>query len=122
LQPMRGMDRPMNLEVLMQHATVDELRVIVGIMQRANDRPAILVTTQTEGGRRYVVSQSDEPIVLGLIGLSSAELAERVKYSNAYVGARWMRGYGNVDEMYRSLGVHEITSVRTADRSKVWGH
>lgn len=36
-------------------------------------------------------------------------------------GAQWVRAYGNVDEMYRTLSLYEVTSVRAVDRKRVWG-
>jgi hypothetical protein len=107
------------LAVLTANATEDELRLITSILARANDKPAVIVTTRD--GRRYVVAQEDEPMFEPLIGLKAPELHERVQRSLTPFGARWLRRYGCVDEMYRSLSISEVTKVATADRARVWG-
>jgi hypothetical protein len=111
----------MDIETLIRNATEEELPAIASALKRANERPAILVTLRT-GGRRYVVCQEDEHLFDDLVGLDEAQLAERVRHSLLVpFGAQWMRGYGRVDEMYRSLLLREVRRVTTADRARVWG-
>jgi hypothetical protein len=109
-----------DLEVLVENASEDELRTIVKVLQRAREKPALLVTVN---GRRYVVDQEDEAAVRSLVGLSADELKDRVYGAAGRVafGARWMRGYGRVDEMCRTLSLWEVTKVAEADRARVWG-
>ena len=111
----------MDVEILIRNATEAELPAIASALKRANARPAIVVTLRN-GGRRYVVCQEDEHLFADLVGLDQAELAERA--SRAVLvpfGAQWMRAYGRVDEMYRSLSLSEVRSVRTVARERVWG-
>lgn len=111
----------MDVKTLIRNATEEELLAIASALKRANKRPAILVTLRT-GGRRYVVCREDEHLFEDLVGLDEAELAERVGRAVLVAfGAQWMRGYGRVDEMYRSLSLGEVTSIKTADRARVWG-
>lgn len=102
-------------ETLMQHATDDELRVMVRILERADAKPAILVTIQ---GRRYVVAQEDE---YRFEGVASGPYAIGNNSRIDWFGGQWMRSYGKVDEMYRSLSGYDVTKIERADRSKVWG-
>ncbi len=107
------------LEILIANASEDELRVITRVLGRANTKPAILVTVRDS--KRYVVAQEDEPMFEALVGLSEAELATRVSQSLGGFGAQWLRGYGRVDEMYRSLTLREVVKVAEVDRERVWG-
>jgi hypothetical protein len=110
-----------DVETLIRNATEDELPAIASALRRANERPAILVKLRT-GGRRYVVCREDEHLFDDLVGLDEAELAERVRGAVLVpFGAQWLRGYGRVDEMYRSLSLSEVRGIRTADRARVWG-
>ncbi len=96
--------------------TDDERRVLLGIIERMNARPAVVVTVDLGGTkRRYVVATEDESIFAG---------APDGPFSDGrpfYFGAQWLRGFGKVDEMYRSFGLYEATKVERFDRKKVWG-
>ena len=102
------------LDTIIQNATPDELRAITAAAERANARPAILVTI---GRRRYVVAQEDEWLFDAI--KSSADLPYLQRYGA--FGCQWLRGYGRVDECYRTLGFEEITAITRADRKRVWG-
>jgi hypothetical protein len=108
-----------DLAILIANANEAELRVINTVLKRANEKPAVLVTMRD--GKRYVVVQEDEHLFTELIGLSAEELAERVAHHRGYFGGQRLRRYGNVDEMYRSLGMYEVQRLTTADRTRVWG-
>lgn len=104
----------MNIETLIQNATTDELRVIAQIAERARNKPAILATV---GKRRYVVAQEDEHVFDGFVpGENVQGMSGMVSF-----GCQWMRSYGKVDEMYRTLSLWEVTKVQRVDRAKVWG-
>jgi hypothetical protein len=109
------------LETILQHATTDELRVIAAIAERANAEPAILVTV---GGRRYVVAEEDEltfhNIPDGKYDYDPRNYGAGI-LDKVFFGAQWMRKYGKVDEMYRSLSGYEVTKVARVPRSRVWG-
>lgn len=79
----------MDLQTLTRHATREERAAIDAAIQRANARPAILVTIRLEGRRRYVVSQEDEHILEGLIDLTAEELRDAVQCSRDSFTAQW---------------------------------
>ena len=99
----------MNIATLFQNATGEEAEALARVINRANAMPAVVVTLR-EGGksRRYVVDQADE----------SDFDNGRVPH---WFGGQWLRGYGRVDEMYRSLCGDEVVKVERLDRAKVWG-
>jgi hypothetical protein len=115
----------MDIMDLLAAATEEELRVLVAVIKRLNDRPAILVTVGRGGGkrRRYVVVE-DEETIRPYVGKSQAELAELSRGPNGMtpIGCRWLRAFGKVDEMYASLSLYEVVKVEEVDRAKVWGH
>ena len=95
----------------------DEARVLLALMQRENAKPAVLVTVQ-EGSkkRRYVVASEDRDEVLAYRDTDPDDRPWMF-----YFGAQWLRGYGNVDEMYRSLSMSDVVKIEIADAAKVWG-
>jgi len=109
----------MEIDVLIANATEEERAAITAARQRANAKPAVIVTMRDR--RRYVVDQEDEPRVIELKGLNAEELHRRVENALDGFGGRWLRGYGRVDEMQRYLAFREIVKVATADRARVWG-
>ena len=114
----------MQIEDLIAAATEEELPVLAVIIKRLNDRPAILVTVGRAGGqrRRYVVIE-DEETIRPYVGKTEAELAELSRGPNGLtpIGARWLRAFGKVDEMYASLSLYDVVKVEEADRRRVWG-
>lgn len=114
----------MEVKDLIAAATEEELPVLAAIIKRLNDRPAILVTVGRAGGRRrrYVVVE-DEESIRPYVGKSEAELARLSRGRNGMtpIGCRWLRSFGNVDEMYASLSLWEVVKVEEVDRAKVWG-
>jgi hypothetical protein len=124
----------MEIETFIEHATEDELPVIAAVLRRIADRPAVVVTVR--GGktsRRYVVATEDESVFDGLSGVlrpesrrgaSDSEVEERFGGMGAVLtsfGCQWLRRYGCVDEMYRTLSVIEVTKVERIDRHRVFG-
>lgn len=105
----------MELETIIKNATDDEARALLAAVRRANAKPAVLVTV--EGGRRYVVAQEDEDEIRPLVGRDPEEWQR----SWGGFGARWMRGYGRVDEMHRTISLSDVVKVAEADRARVWG-
>lgn len=105
------------LEEALRQSDEDAVRAIVRILNNQRARPAILATID---GKRYVVAEEDEHefenIPDGPLGTGFDNPLDRV-----WFGGRWMRGYGRVDEMYRSLGGYEVTRIQRVDRDKVWG-
>ena len=99
------------LDTIIQNATPDELRAITAAAERANARPAILVTI---GHRRYVVAQEDERDFDSIT--DPAALPRMLAF-----GGQWLRGYGRVDECYRLLSAYEVTRITRVDRRRVWG-
>jgi hypothetical protein len=84
------------------------------VITRKASEPAILVTL---GGKRYVVATEDEHVFDRIPdGPHSLD-----SYRFQVFGAQWLRGYGRVDEMYRSLSLCEVTKVQRVDRARVWG-
>lgn len=110
------------IDIIAANAADDELRVLAAVLKRANDRPAIVVTVRqgVNGTRRYVVAQEDEPMFADLPD-GPIERADRWDGPQFWFGAQWLRGYGRVDEMYRTLSASEITRVARVNRAKVWG-
>jgi hypothetical protein len=114
----------MEVSDLARYATTEELAVIANVVQRANDRPAVLVTVKHGGfRRRYVVDRADEEQLRDYVGKSETELAELSRGMRGMLGfgCQWLRRYGRVDEMHRSLSLHEVVKVEQANRAKVWG-
>lgn len=114
----------MNLETLVQHANPEELAVLAGLMKRIAARPAVLVTVRHGSGqRRYVVDLADEEALRPYVGMTQAELAEasRGMAGTLGFGCQWLRGFGRVDEMTRTLSLHEVLKVEEAPRKRVWG-
>jgi hypothetical protein len=108
----------MDLATLIRNATDDELVVIKSILQRAATKPAIVVTLDIDN-RRYVVDQADEHLFEDTPdGPTPEDRYDRPRFD---FGARWLRQYGKVDEMHRSLGGYEVKKVQRIDRAKVWG-
>jgi hypothetical protein len=107
------------LAVVLANATEEETAAITAALGRANAKPAVIATMRDR--RRYVVAQEDEAEFAELVGLRGEALADRVQYARGGFGGQWLRGYGRVDEMYRSLSMREVTKVATADRARVWG-
>ena len=108
----------MDVQTLIRAATDEELPVIAAAARRLQERPCVLVTVR-EGSktRRYVVAQEDEEMIRPLVGMDRSEW----EHEHAWFGAQWLRGFGRVDEMYRSLGLYDIVKVEEAPRAKVWG-
>lgn len=127
-------------ETLIRNATTEELKVLANIAKRAHDKPAIIVTV--DGGfaggktKRYVVQQEDEhyfdnvptgkvPFKLERYGRParvSSYRRDREEYLGRFwFGCRWLRGYGRVDEMYRTIGSYEVIKVERVDRNRVFG-
>jgi hypothetical protein len=112
------------LEVLIRAASEDELRTLVGLVERVNAHPAVMVTLQEGRGkrRRYVVYQEDEHLFDGLSGNVSREQVEQHFGSRfAWFGGQWLRSMGRVDEMARTLSVAELVKVERRHRNAVWG-
>lgn len=107
----------MDVRTLLERAeTPEEIATVARMLQRAHDAPAVLVTCAD--GRRYVVAQEDESLF--------AEIPDGPFESSGMggfggFGAQWLRGYGRVDEMYRSLSFWDVRKVARADRARVWG-
>lgn len=82
-----------------------------------HEAEVVLVTVQ-EGSkkRRYVVASEDAAEVLAYRDTDPDDRPWMF-----YFGAQWLRGYGNVDEMYRSLSMTDVVKIETADAGKVWG-
>jgi hypothetical protein len=109
----------MEIDVLIANATPQERAAIAAARERANAKPAVIVTMRDR--RRYVVDQEDEPHLVALAGLNAEALRRRVEHAAGGFGGRWLRGYGRVDEMHSYLAFYEVTKVATADRDRVWG-
>jgi hypothetical protein len=112
----------MNVETLLGHMdpnNEEEVRAVLGILQRANDAPAVVVTLPNGGGkgRRYVVSREDESMFDGIN--TPADFEETYGW-RGWFGGQWLRSYGRVDEMYRSLS-GPVLKIERIDRRKVWG-
>lgn len=95
----------------------DEARTILALLQRENAKPDVLVTVK-EGSktRRYVVAREDRDAVLAYRATDPDDRPWMF-----YFGAQWLRRYGCVDEMYRSLSMSEVVKIETADPKRVWG-
>jgi hypothetical protein len=114
----------MEVSDLAKYATTEELVVIAGVVKRANDRSAVLVTVEHRSGRRrYVVDRADEEQLRRYVGKSQAELAELSRGMGGMLGfgCQWLRGYGRVDEMAATLSLYEVVKVEEVDRRRVWG-
>ncbi len=114
----------MEVTELATYATTEELAVIARVVQRANIRPAVLVTVEHGSGRRrYMVDRADEEQMREFVGRSESELADLSRGMSGLLGfgCRWLRGYGRVDEMARTLSLYEVVKVEEADRKRVWG-
>jgi hypothetical protein len=127
-------------ETLIRNATPEELEVIATVAKRAHDLPAIVVTVDNGAGygktRRYVVMQEDEHYFYGVptgkvpvkverdgrpASISDIRMQREEHLGRFYFGCRWVRSFGRVDEMYRTLGSYEIVKVERIDRDKVYG-
>src|SRR5437773_934995 len=107
--------------VLVQHATADELKLLGDIARRANAQPAVLVTVREGGGSRgYVVAQEDEGIFRDIPDGAFSSDSPGVRYILAAFGAQWLRSYGRVDEMYRTVSLAEVVKVERVNRERVW--
>jgi len=104
---------------LIQNASDDELKVIGDVLARADAKPAVVVTLQ-EGSkqRRYVVYQEDEYL---FEGIHTPEAFQASHGRFAYFGGQWLRQYGKVDEMSRTLSSSELVKIQRVPRNKVWG-
>jgi hypothetical protein len=111
----------MQVNTLLRHATQEEREAIRAAAQRAYEHPAIIVTIRHEGQRRYVVDQEDEHLFEALARLKAAEIKAAVANRLGGFGAQWVRRYGNVDEMHRTLAISEVTNVTSTERHRVWG-
>jgi hypothetical protein len=114
----------MNLETLLQHATPEELAALTGLIKRIAARPAVLVTVRHGSGqRRYVVDLADEETLRPYVGKSQAELAEASRGMAGMLsfGCQWLRGFGRVDEMARTLSLYEVLKVEEVPRRRVRG-
>jgi hypothetical protein len=133
------------LELLIENASEDELRTIVGVLKRAHAKPAIVVTVTTPKGkhvpvedsdpprtewvqigtkdRRYVVSAEDEGELRPLVGLTGDKLKQALDrlYRWGGPGGRWLRQMGKVDEMHVCISGDEISRVQAIDRDEVFG-
>jgi hypothetical protein len=96
--------------LLRERATVNE-----------HARKFAVVVTMRDDNRRYVVAEEDEEEVRGLAGVSESELKAVYSQSWGGFGGQWLRGFGRVDEMYRTLSFAEVKKVAEIERSKVWG-
>jgi hypothetical protein len=106
-----------NVTTLLEHATPEEAKTILRILQRANRQPAIVVTMGL-GNRRYVVAQEDE---VSFEKIPDGPFKPGHSDWRVNFGAQWLRGYGRVDEMYRSLSLDDVTKVARISRDRVWG-
>jgi len=124
----------MEIETLIEHATEGELHVIATVLGRISDMAAVVVTVRNgKTSRRYVVDLEDVTLFDGLSGTlrpesrrgaRDSEIEERFGGMGAVLtsfGCRWLRSYGKVDEMHRSLGVIEVAKVERIDRRRVFG-
>jgi len=124
----------MEIETLLSHATDEELPAIAAVLKRIADAPAVVVTVRhNKSTRRYVVSTEDESLFDGLSGAlisesrpgaRDSEVEERFGGMGAVLtsfGCRWLRGYGRVDEMHRTLSMIEVIKVERIDRRRVFG-
>lgn len=129
------------LQTLVQNATTEELRTIHAVLQRADAKPAVVVTLEHgRSTRRYVVAQEDEHLFDGVPtgkvpvaegtpasdgvrppSISDIRQAREEHLGRFGFGGQWLRGLGRVDEMYRSLATWEVVKVERIDRTKVWG-
>ena len=108
------------LETICANATEQELRTVLTVLDRAHAKPAVLVTlAEGSRSRRYVVEQEDEHEFDGLVGLSAQELRRHLSWRTPF-GGRWLRGFGRVDEMYRTLSGEEVIKVEHENRDRVW--
>jgi len=88
---------------------------------RAGVGPAIVVTvTSGSSSRRYVVVREDEDL-FAAIPDGPVRREHHFDGPQFDFGGQWLRGYGKVDESYRSLAGYQITRVVRIDRVKVWG-
>jgi hypothetical protein len=110
----------MNLETLLQHANAEELAVLAGLMKRI----AALVTVRHGGGRRrYVVDLADEEALRPYVGKTEAELAEASRGMAGMLsfGCQWLRAFGRVDELARTLSLDEVLKVQEAPLARLGG-
>lgn len=113
----------MDLGVLLRNASPGERELIAKVSARADAERAIVITIALEGSRRYVVVQEDEPMFEGLAGLSGEHFRDQLDGClgpQFLFGARRVRKYGDIDPAYRSLSLHEVTSVTAVDRRRAW--
>jgi hypothetical protein len=106
------------LSSILAHATEEELRVLLAVIERVNAQAAIVVTMRDN--RRYVVSQEDEHLFADIPD-GPVVREDRWDGPQSWFGGQWLRGYGRVDEMHRSLAGYEIAKVARVDRKRVWG-
>lgn len=111
----------------------------------ATVRTSVVVTI--DGGfpggtkRRYVVAAEDEhyfarvrmgkvpepkgtPAAGGTVrtpSVAEVRQAREEHLGRFYFGCQWLRGFGRVDEMYRTLGTWEVVKVERLPRDRVWG-
>jgi hypothetical protein len=114
------MDRA-TVEALASNVQSDEeAKVLAQLIVREGHKPEVLVTVQhgVESKRRYVVDHEDREAVLALKPALQEDPRDRPWF---YFGARWLRAYGKVDEMHRSLSFSEVVKIEEADPRRVWG-
>lgn len=80
--------------------------------------------------RRYVVTPEDEPLfgnftgtlpTLKVVSISDFRHAREEVIGRFWFGAQWLRSYGRVDEMYRSLATYEVCKIERIGYARVWG-
>jgi hypothetical protein len=124
----------MEIETRIEHATDEELPAIAAVLRRIADRPVVVVTVRGDRTkRRYVVSVEDESLFdefSGVLrpesrsGARDSDVEERFGGMGAVLtsfGCRWLRRYGAVDEMHRTLSIIEVIKVERIDRRRVFG-
>lgn len=96
------------VQELLKVADDAELAVLGRLIERAVNRPRIVVTLQ-EGGRqrRYLVDRSSED-EFDDVPDGPVSFPRRLGH---YFGGAWLRGPGRVDEMHRSLAMSEVVKV-----------
>lgn len=124
----------MDLSELLREATAEEALTIASVASRRIARPAVVATVASGGRRRrYVVAMDDEGLFNGLEGAlrpesrpGACDAAVDVRFGHmgaalTSFGGRWLRRFGCVDEMHRTLSMAEVVKVERIDRAKVWG-
>lgn len=106
------------LEDALRQGDEDAARGIARVIEKGRQRPAIIVTADY-GKRRYVVAQEDEYLFNGIPNGSFDPQGH--PHGWWVFGAQWLRGYGRVDEMYRTLSSSDVSKVERVDRKRVWG-